>query len=318
MEFQQQVRWLLGRFFRGRTQARTGHGRRIQEFIATEAVAAGVLWLIGLLSPWMLIISGVATLLGLVAFDHGEAISPGRIGRFIKWGGPPSLVCVVALIAGVFAWSEGKINFHGAVAAAGPTFALYADCVFEPFPNGVPESGDIQVLAPQPLRGGVFNESGFNSPWHHPDPALYRIWPALVPFIYTCELTNDAATPLLDVKFTLILGFFEAVKDQKKHSETVGRMTLRLEHPISIPRIDPGRQNSFVFWIWNVNKEWLGVHIPTNATAQSLSSGRRDGVIRTRNAELELPPSPLALPVIHPGGSLSPLSPTGIGPKKRR
>jgi len=58
-----------------------------------------VLWVIGLASPWMLIVSGAAILLGLFAFDYSKKVFPGFLGSLARWGIPLLLLIVMVVFA---------------------------------------------------------------------------------------------------------------------------------------------------------------------------------------------------------------------------
>lgn len=71
-------------------------------FLGTEAIAAGVLWLIGLLSPWMLIVTGGAILFALAAWDQGGKTGAGIWGRRLRWGVPVVSFGAVVVMGAMF------------------------------------------------------------------------------------------------------------------------------------------------------------------------------------------------------------------------
>ena len=81
--------------------------------------------------------------------------------------------------------------------------------------------------------------------------------------IHKCAVTNYGHKTMLSVTIALYLVFQEAIKD-KDHPNSVRSGPITAQRPwlISIPKIDPGTSNPFVFYIWNVTDTWASVSFP--------------------------------------------------------
>jgi hypothetical protein len=157
----------------------------------------------------------------------------------------------------------------------------------EPYPAAAPRRGadeTIHVLQvfPTPIENGggglatQYSRSG--QPWK---------WPVIDPmeavFIsaYRCDVTNYGSDPVIDLQMTLNLTFYAAVPVAGQSENTRGHGPIKLQRPwpISIQKIDSGRENAFKFYIISMQSdEIVHVMMPKSTTLRRLSDGQKTQV----------------------------------------
>jgi hypothetical protein len=114
-------------------------------------------------------------------------------------------------------------------------------------------------------------------------------------FVYKCQITNYASVPLFKMSIALRLTFMEAVKKDSAASTTLssGAVTIDREWPLEIPKIDPGEDSSFAFYMINVSAQYVRVLLPTKVSFMAGLDGQIksvDLVQPTINTGMILPP----------------------------
>jgi hypothetical protein len=97
---------------------------------------------------------------------------------------------------------------------------------------------------------------------------------------YRCEVTNYAVKPLFDVWFGVHLVFRtpEVVPGQP-NSRRQGDITFEHDWLVPIPKIDPGPDAAYVFFVWNCcTPRFVNVSLPAFATAQIAGEIRRQRI----------------------------------------
>jgi hypothetical protein len=113
--------------------------------------------------------------------------------------------------------------------------------------------------------------------------------------IHKCTITNYGQKPMLSIAIGLYLVFQEAIKDKDSpNSVRNGRITAERPWLINIPKIDPGANNSFIFYIWNMTDAWASVSFPDVAEAEYIGDPERFKFrLSSANAlPLTFPPKP--------------------------
>jgi hypothetical protein len=151
--------------------------------------------------------------------------------------------------------------------------SLFINCQHGTMPSMVPASGHIYVLSIAEIAnggGGLTDYFGLpNSPWKWNNSGLPE-------WAYRCEVTNYLTAAALDIWMDLRLTFREVLPvPNQPNSMGQGRVTLDRDWRITIPNIDPGSNNAFIFYIWNSYvHRFVQVTAPDHATIQG-EDGRR-------------------------------------------
>ena len=114
----------------------------------------------------------------------------------------------------------------------------------------------------------------------HCRPGAYVEWfrDLKFPQIYRCEITNYGEAPLLQVLLKFKIEYQETVPTKSGRAVSAGEAIHSGEWPVLLPKIDPGKINSAVFYVYNesdyfaqVTPPKLASHIDFNKKQQRAS-----------------------------------------------
>jgi hypothetical protein len=107
------------------------------------------------------------------------------------------------------------------------------------------------------------------------------------------RLTNYASATMFKVSVALHLVFQEALKrEDNPKSKDSGKITLESDWVINIPKIDPGPDRTFTFYVMNTTGKFVTIYFPNQVLAQMAGSDEQQTVeIMKPTAEMNnLPP----------------------------
>lgn len=171
-----------------------------------------------------------------------------------------------------------------AEAPSGKT-TLYLECAFAPMPHTWPEP-DGRVYAfpagannrPEEWIGGGLSEyfGKVGSPTSFGEFVKANS--------YKCELINYGDVPIFNVDLVFRFRYLEAVK--QGNSQQGGKLIAEGDYPIQIRKVDPGRSNAFVFYLFHLGTQFINVGFPTSATFLTPASQERvtSKIIQQENA----------------------------------
>jgi hypothetical protein len=168
--------------------------------------------------------------------------------------------------------------------------------------------GRLYTVQAQPGSGS----SGFGEMWLN-DPNGKFHWEAPNGFsvlAYKCEVTNFSSHPLVSIVLPLVLNFIDAVPNGSGGVASLGDGIVQ-ESSIPIPKLEPGSQNRFTFYILSMTDKFVRISFNNFGTASKVDD---DTKLRVRISQQDrgpvsmyLSPSPLfsssppALPGPAPG-----------------
>jgi hypothetical protein len=168
------------------------------------------------------------------------------------------------------AWTAKKTQTPAAVESK-----LLIQCIGGSPPSVVPASGGYDVIPlisnnfrrPGPLASShLFSFSSPGTPWKPAGDSVL--------FAYRCEVVNYESIALFRVQVGLRFEFRKAIP-QAPTGSTGGPLILGGVFTYSIPRVDPGPNNPYVFYIWNMaDNEFANVWLPSEATATRLGDDK--------------------------------------------
>jgi hypothetical protein len=111
-----------------------------------------------------------------------------------------------------------------------------------------------------------------------------------------CDLVNDTNNPMINVRFTLKTKFFDVIEEDNGQRES-SMSTPERPQPVLIGRIDPGRENAYVFWVINTSNHFANAFFPEFATFETLDDDKTPHVASIRQSNrilgvFALPPFP--------------------------
>jgi hypothetical protein len=89
------------------------------------------------------------------------------------------------------------------------------------------------------------------------------------------SITNYAQATLFNVSMSLHITFKEAIRGSNAGSLRTGNTTFSREWPISIPKIDPGPDRAFVFYVANISYRWACISLPESVQGETAAEGKR-------------------------------------------
>lgn len=93
---------------------------------------------------------------------------------------------------------------------------------------------------------------------------------------YKCSVTNYGPRPMLAIRIGLNLVFQKAVRDKDNpNAVRNGEITAQRPWRIDVPKIDPGANNPFIFYIWNITDAWVNVSFPDSVEAEYIGDPER-------------------------------------------
>jgi hypothetical protein len=192
---------------------------------------------------------------------------------------------IVAMIAG---WDPASIFFAiiGSAAAGSITYLalalfferhkktstqslvdsfIFIDCSHGKMPDIYPSSGEIWAIDGFPGNLSVGLSKFFS------DPGAKASWPkshgGFESEGWKCTVINHGEVPLFRVKLPVEMGF-QAVKKASSTSLESGDVISKISGVISIPRLNPGEQNAFVFYFYNPAPAWANLRLGTHGVAE--------------------------------------------------
>jgi hypothetical protein len=162
----------------------------------------------------------------------------------------PILITIgLILVISGFVWHA----FRGAEPAStpSPVAPLFLECALGTLPATVPPSGAVWAMQLQGSGGG--GDVGFMQMSGVPGANLGRM--PLVGQMYKCQLTNYNQDPVSSVTLSTKLEYIEAIR--KDDSYSGGKYIGQHIATITIQKIDPGKDDPFIFYIWNMSREFV-------------------------------------------------------------
>jgi hypothetical protein len=145
------------------------------------------------------------------------------------------------------------------------------ECRLSELPSNVPPGGRIfymplfysQESAVKPI-GLAFRDGQPGAEWQwFPDTKFAQI--------YRCEMINYGRDPLLQVSLMFKVEYREINQNEDKSVSTAGKSVHVEEWPIFLSRIDPGKDNTSAFYIYNQSSFYAYVIPPNDGYYTSLS-----------------------------------------------
>jgi hypothetical protein len=99
--------------------------------------------------------------------------------------------------------------------------------------------------------------------------------------LYRCDVTNYGSQPVTDVALMLRLTFSKAVKEGNAYHGTSDIVTL--SRTLQTQKIDPGKDNPFSFYIWNMSNEFVELEFGSQSTLRIIGE-LKDRVITIEQA----------------------------------
>lgn len=210
----------------------------------------------GLLGGIILTLTGLCLLVVGIWPDLPEA----KIGPIFV-----TALGALVFVSGVVWYNVGNsTQTTSELASDAPDPNILIECHLGVLPTTTPAEGRIYALGLWPLPaengGGGLEEHfplGAQGEWKWPTSNGFPLQ------AYQCQITNYGNAPVFNVELTLHLTFIQALKDDKNPSTIrSGAVTLSREWPIQITKIDAGKNDPFVFYIYNISQEFAGVSLP--------------------------------------------------------
>jgi len=176
---------------------------------------------------------------------------------------------------------------------------LLIQCFEGPPPAVVPPNGRYPVIQLISINfrhtfglipyGEVFSEDPPGTPWKAAGDSVL--------FADRCEVTNYDTAALFRVQVAIQLEFQKAVAQPLSANVlTSGPTIFAGTFLYTIPRVDPGSSNPFVFYMWNVtNDEFVRIHLPTEVAGTRLGGEKpiQIKLIQIDQEDLSLGPAQL-------------------------
>jgi hypothetical protein len=164
---------------------------------------------------------------------------------------------------------------------------LFAECDIAP-PILVPADGKIHMLNIQAI-GSEVGGGGFGT--FTGSPGAKFEWPTKL--VRRLRLTNYSDEPLFKVSLTLHFRFMEALKDPNDAMRS-GAVTIDRDWKIEIPKIDTGKDATFVLYLFNMSAQFVEVTLPRDvialvATSQEIGS---IGLVQPTDTVMRFAPNP--------------------------
>src|ERR1700730_769797 len=192
------------------------------------------------------------------------------IAYFVQNDAAKIILFTTALLCAVFAsYWVWKVEREARIDAE--SIRLFAQCDLVPPTIIVPIDGRIYMLQINAIPasaggGGLGISSG--------GPGEKIIFP--FQSIYRCKITNYASIPLFKMSIALHLTFMEAVKDSAANTSlSSGAVTIDRDWPLEIPKIDPGKDSSFAFYMLNMSTQFVRVMLPVRVSFMAGLDGQR-------------------------------------------
>lgn len=99
----------------------------------------------------------------------------------------------------------------------------------------------------------------------------------IVPFSQKCSLYNYGDKTVINVKMSFFMIYKEAVH-QNGGGLTSGKTIIEGDWPITIPKIDPGSGNQFVFYLYHIGTQFIEATMPKMAMCTALGNDREFNV----------------------------------------
>jgi hypothetical protein len=253
--------------------------------------------------------------LGRLDFIISHRAELGWIGGAVEYlTAPPWWLPWGVLVSGLaIIWADSR---HRIKTAVNPKVESDVNLTMESnladLPNRCPEDGQIASmrLFYRP-DSGVAEPIGFII--KHCQPGVSVEWFADLKFpqIYRCEITNYGPEPLLQVGLKFKIEYQE-ISPSGESGKTIrsGNTIHSGEWPVLLPKIDPGRSNSVVFYVYNQSRYFARVAPPEVASYINLNDGKRQqasllhiGMVAGMSfwpVEQTTPPSAIPVPATNP------------------
>jgi hypothetical protein len=157
-----------------------------------------------------------------------------------------------------------------------PEVNLLIECRAADLPIQVPPEAQVFTLPLFYSPGASGEQIGLSS--RHGQPGTTWEWfPDLeIIQVHRCEITNYWKAPIFNVTMILKVDFLGVVANAANPGNiSSGPLAYSREWPVLISKIDPGKNNDFVFYAYNYSKYFASVTLPQMASYSVLGDNTR-------------------------------------------
>jgi hypothetical protein len=211
--------------------------------------------------------------------SHREEL--GGIGRAVEYLTAPTwwLPWCVLATGLMIIWADSRRRIKAtANAPETPDVNLTIECNLADLPNRCPREGQIASMRLFYSPGSEIAEPiGFITKHCRPGTDVEWFPDLKFPQVYRCEITNYGGEPLLQVSLMFKIEYREMLEAAAGHRQAGGAAHSR-EWPVLLPKIDPGKSNAVVFYIYNQSRYFASVIPPDIASFIALNDRSRNHV----------------------------------------
>lgn len=181
-----------------------------------------------------------------------------------------SAICFIlsALILGLAAWLYFRpVGAPSAEKKAQEQAGLFVDCRSAPPLSKVPASGIYFATTFWPEGGPALERRAGNpgsSVLVSPQPLE----------TYLCTITNHSGKTVTDVDLNFDVSFVEVLDVPDQHAIKSGAVIKHTPWPLTIPKIDAGKDNAFELYLYNTSPNFVRFAISPQAAATSLTGAK--------------------------------------------
>ncbi len=155
-----------------------------------------------------------------------------------------------------------------------PEIRVFAVCLHRIMPAKWPPSGVVYTLGlffrddddfPRGGLGMVYGPPGSDAKWSDQQNSIDA---------YQCSITNFSPSPIIDVDVVLQYSSTSAFRQE---SGGLGGRGIDYTRSwlVQINRIESGKDNPFVFYVYNATDKFVGISLPDHITARQLGEAQK-------------------------------------------
>jgi hypothetical protein len=243
---------------------------------------------------------------GYIDFVVAHMTEPGWLGVVIAdLVDPPSgiILPLILLGLGLIYWDSRRSAVsapapHTSGISTDPDAILLIECHLNGLPEKIPETGEIITLALSYGAGSGWSgtpPTKFNKRYGPPGTPCWEWHPGFtIGRVYRCEIINYGNKPIFNLSMSFRVEFHEVV-DRSTEPRFVqsGRLSFAYDRTATITKLEPGKANNFIFYVYNQSNYFGFVGLPRSASyivlGESVSQERP--LLPTNMAVLSFPPS---------------------------